>query len=446
MFMRWAILLSIAAAAAQSALAPLNKTADVVNQTQGVSIGSQSVEAYFGLGSSVLLIPPVINGLDGENVTRPYFNDSGYYFISTTDHPIFGDDKVVVNGFELQNFTFENYNPYSEHSDEVYVGLSLSWADEEEISVLDSLQNSSYITSRSFSLFPKVNAPHNRSQVLFGAIDHGKYEAPLVKFKHLPDYAYSLNGNFYPTLLMDGIAGYNFSLSSQLPVQITENTWSFPPDYSAVFENYFESRYGFNITLDEVPCSIMNSTEYVSFYFSGVEYRVLESNLFHSYEFEGATICFFPGAGGSYYDDVQVPRAIFKHHYLVVDYDNEEIAIAPTATKSNPQTIEQIVTGIPSAIPAKYYNASIAEYDGKADPQSVHPTYSMYTGKHMGLSATESFYMTHTSSSLDSVTSATQTKSSNSTKSSSSKAGGNSQNTGSFLVFIAGALGTLMTF
>ncbi|OVF11447.1 putative aspartic proteinase yapsin-3 [Clavispora lusitaniae] len=444
--MRLAILLSIAVAAAQSAFAPLNKTADVVNQTHGVSIGSQSVEAHFGLGTSVLLIPPVINGVDGENVTRPYFNDSDYYFISTTDRPIFGDDKVVVNGFELQNFTFENYDPDYEHSDEVYVGLCLSLDEDEEMSVLDSLQNSGYITSRSFSLFSKSGVSQNQPEVIFGAVDHGKYESPLVKFKHLPDYGDSLDGYFYPTLLMDGIAGYNFSLSSQLPVQITENSWSFPPDYSAVFENYFESRYGFNITSDEVPCSIMNSTEYVSFYFSGVEYRVLESDLFDSFELEGATICYFPGTWEGYYDHFQVSRAIFKHHYLVVDYDNEEIAIAPTATKSNPQTIEQIVTGIPSAIPAKYYNASIPEFDGKDDPQSVHPTYSMYTGKHMGLSATESFYMTHTSSSLDSVTSATQTKSVNGTKSSSSKAGGNSQNTGSFLVFIAGALGTLMMF
>ncbi|EEQ39099.1 predicted protein [Clavispora lusitaniae ATCC 42720] len=441
--MHWAILLFIAAAAAQSAFAPLNKTADVVNQTQGVSIASQSVEAHFVLGTSMLVIPPVIKGIDGQNVTRPYFNESDlYYFYSTTDHPIFGKDKVVVNGFELHNFTFKDHDVYYDTSDVVYVGLTLDVVD--GVSVLESLQSSSYIASKSFSLFPKSHVPHNGPEVLFGAVDHGKYEAPLVKFKHLPDYSESDDGTFYPTLIMDGVAGYNFSLSSQLPVQISEDFWSFPPDYSAVFENYFKSRYGFNITSDEVPCSIMNSTEYVSFYFSGVEYRILESDLFATQELEGATSCFFPGTWVGNYDSFIIARSMFKHHYLVVDYDNEEIAIAPTATKSNPETIEQIVTGIPSAIPAKYYNASIPKFGSTVDPQSVHPTYSMYTGKHMGLSATESFYMTHTSSSLDSITSATETKSG--AKSSSSKAGGNSQNTGSFLVFIAGALGALMMF
>lgn len=428
LLMRGAILLSIATAAAQFTYRSLNKTDEVLEQSPGVSIGSQSVEVYFGLGELALLIPPVMNGTNGGKVTRPSFNDSDYtYHNSYTDDPLFGNDKVIVNGFELQNFTFEDYSPLLQNVDMVYVGLALSpYYSGDEISVLDSLYNSGYISTRSFSLFPRRNAPENLFDALFGAVDHGRYEAPLIKFKNLfiPDYA---DDNYYPALLMDGISGYNFLVSTQHTVKITENKWNFPRDYHNALENYFESRYGFNISSTEVPCLIKDLAETLSFYFSGVEYRMLEADLFISIDYEGSTMCAFLGIGGHYSDTFQVGRSMFKDHYMVVDYDHDEIAIAPTATKSNPETIEQIVTGIPLAIPAKYYNVTTPDYYGTES--AVHVTYSMYTG----------------SQETTSSSTPTGTKSDHGTKSSSSKAGGN-QNAGGILVFISCALGALMMY
>ncbi|QFZ28011.1 putative aspartic proteinase yapsin-3 [Clavispora lusitaniae] len=426
--MRWAILLSIASAAAQFTYRSLNKTDEVLDQTPGVSIGSQSVVVYFGLGQSALLIPPVMNGTNGGKVTRPSFNDSDYtYHNSYTDDPLFGNDKVVVNGFELQNFTFEDYNPLLQNIDMVYVGLALSNDEDEEISVLHSLQNSGYISTRSFSLFPRRSSPQYMSDALFGAVDHGRYEAPLIKFKNLGDYSYAIDDFDYPTLLMDGMSGYNFSIATQHPVKITENKWNFPRDYHDALENYFQSRYGFNITSTEVPCSIKDSVETLSFYFSGVEYRMSEADLFISIEYEGSPVCAFLGLREAFSDSFQIGRAMFRDHYMVVDYDHDEIAIAPTATKSNPATIEQIVTGIPSAIPAKYYNITTPDFYGTES--AVHVTYSMYTG----------------SQETTSSSTPTETKSGDGTKSSSSKAGGN-KNAGGILVFISCALGALMMY
>ncbi|EEQ39100.1 predicted protein [Clavispora lusitaniae ATCC 42720] len=429
LLMRWAILLPIATAAAQFTYRSLNKTDEVLDQTPGVSISSQSVEVYFGLGQSALLIPPVMNGTNGGKVLRPSFNDSDYtYHNSYTDDPLFGNDKVVVNGFELQNFTFEDYNSPLQNLDMVYVGLALSsyYSEGDEISVLDSLQNSGYISTRSFSLFPRRSSPQNMSDALFGAVDHGRYEAPLIKFKNLGDYSEALDDFDYPTLLMDGMSGYNFSIATQHPVEITENKWNFPRDYHGALENYFSSRYGFNISSPEVPCSIKDSVETLSFYFSGVEYRMSEADLFISIDYEGSTICAFLGFAEDYSGSFQIGRAMFSDHYMVVDYDHDEIAIAPTATKSNPETIEQIVTGIPSAIPAKYYNTTTPYYGTES---AVHVTYSMYTG----------------SQETTSSSTPTETKSGDGTKSSSSKAGGN-KNAGGILVFISCALGALMMY
>lgn len=448
--MRAAFFLSVIAARLACAES-LNKSTDVSEQISGVSFGSppQPVVGYFGLDVLNLLIPPFMNAINGANVSRNFpKNDSEYMYTSFTDDPVLGEEKVVVNGFELQNFTFEEYNPMYAYPDHVYVGLGLSISDDYGISTLDSLKSSGYINSRSFSLFHNTSAPKfEANEVLFSAIDHGKYDGPLVKHKHYSQY--SSDGLYkYPTLVMDGFAGYNFLLSGQVFAQITEEYWWLPQEYNDQLNVYFEDKYGFNLT--NVSCLIMDLTEYISFYFSGVEYRVLDSAFFYTSHVNGTATCHFSGTLKQYYTDTyQVSRKIFDHHYLVVDYDNEEIAIAQAATKSKPQAIEEMSTGIPLATPAKYYSYSSLELKTVilSDSQfyyttTAHPTYSMYTGERLGWSATESFYSSQTSSSTpsDSVTLAKPTASStasNSTKASSSSKGAGTLKTAGALTFVA---------
>ncbi|OVF10173.1 putative aspartic proteinase [Clavispora lusitaniae] len=459
--MRAAFFLSVIAARLACAES-LNKSTDASEQISGVSFGSppQPVVAYFGFDGPDLLIPPFMNATNGANVSRNFpKNDSEYMYTSFTDDPVLGEQKVVVNGFELQNFSFEEYNPKYAYADHIEVGLCLvdhEYSSAYGISTIDSLKSSGYIKSRSFALFHNTSAPEfEANQVLFSAIDHGKYDGPLVKHKH---YSYYSSDAYWkhPTLVMDGIAGYNFSLSGQVYAQITENTWWLPQEYNDQLNAYFEDRYGFNLT--NVSCSIMDSTEYISFYFSGVEYRVLDSAFFYTSHENGTTTCVFSGVLKYYNTDTyQVSRKLFDHHYLVVDYDNEEIAIAQAATKSKPQTIEEMSTGIPSATPAKYYSYSSLERKTVilSDSQfyyttTAHPTYSMYTGQRLGWSATESFYSSQTSSSTpsDSVTSAKPTASStasNSTKASSSSKGAGTSKTAGALTFV-GLLSAMIMF
>lgn len=460
--MRATSLLSVVAA--QLACAePLNERADVSKQTQGVSFGSppQPVKASFGFDSSELFIPPFINGTNGANITRNFtFGDMDDAPNSYTDHPIFGEQKVVVNGFELQNFTFDGW-----HSDYIYVGLCLEYNPDPEpqyttISTIESLKDSGYIKSRSFSVFYNTSALElEANEVLFGAIDHGKYEGPLVKHKLYMNLTVAGEGyTIHPTLAMDGMAGYNFLVSEQIVTLITDDYWYLPPEYIAALDTYFQDRYGFNLT--NVSCLIMDLTEYISFYFSGVEYRMLDSGFFSSYVENGTTFCYFPGGTiDSILFNYEISRKLFSHHYLVVDYDHEEIGIAQAATKSNPPTIEELSTGIPLATPAKYYSYTSLDETVVilSDSEfylttSIHPSnYSMYTGERLGWSATEEFYLSHTSSSdpSHSVTLVKPTASStagNSTKASSSSKGVGALKGASALTFIGCILGALMMF
>lgn len=461
--MRAAFLLSVVAA--QLACAePLNERADVSKQTQGVSFGSppQPVKASFGFDSAELYIPRFINGTNGANITRNFtYGDLDQN--SYADHPLFGEQKVVVNGFELQNFTFYDWD-----SDYIYVGLCLTyhpWTLEDDpdytiFSTIDSLKDSGYIKSRSFSVFYNTSAPElEANEVLLGAIDHGKYEGPLVKHKLYTNETVAAElFNIHPTLAMDGMAGYNFLVSDQIVTLITDDTWYLPPEYIAALDTYFQDRYGFNLT--NVSCLIMDLTEYISFYFSGVEYRMLDSGFFSSYVENGTTFCYFPGGTiNSIPFTFEISRKIFSHHYLVVDYDHEEIGIAQAATKSNPPTIEELSTGIPLATPAKYYSYTSLDETVVilSDSEfylttSINPSnYSMYTGERLGWSATEEFYLSHTSSSTpsNSVTLVKPTASStagNSTKASSSSKGVGALKGASALTFIGCILGALMMF
>lgn len=299
------------------------------------------------------------------------------------------------------------------------------------------------------------------NEVLFGAIDHGKYKGPLVKHKLYMNLTVAGEGySIQPALAMDGMAGYNFLVSSQIVAQINDEDWYLPPEYIAALETYFQDRYGLNLT-DYVSCLIMDLTEYISFYFSGVEYRMLDSGFFSSFVENGTTFCYFSGGTmvGSPYI-FEISRKVFDHHYLVVDYDHEEIGIAQAATKPNPPTIEELSTGIPLATPAKYYNSRTSLDETiviLSDSEfylttSINPSnYSMYTGERLGWSATEEFYLSHTSSSdpSNSVTLVKPTASStagNSTKASSSSKGVGALKGASALTFIGCILGALMMF
>ncbi|EEQ39101.1 hypothetical protein CLUG_03229 [Clavispora lusitaniae ATCC 42720] len=460
--MRTGILLSIAAVAAQSAYRPLNKTTDVFNQTQGVSLGSPplSVVTQFSFEDADLMIPYFMNTTDGDFVFRPDMppNASWVYegvYTSYTDDPLFGEDRVFMNGFELQNFTFQTLDEYAPPL--VKVGLGLTHQPNFiDISLIQSLKDSGYIKSRSFSLFHNTSASeYEADQVLFGALDHGKYDGPMTKVK---GYSNTTDGfvNTVPSILVDGIAGYNFSLTSQSIAIISDNKWSFPLDYYESLSDYFMARYNYD-TNDAVPCSILNSTEYISFYFSGAEYRILEGRFFRNVEENNTTFCAF-AVGSEVDNSFRLHRELFKNHYLVVDYDNEEIGIAQAATKPKPQTIEEMSTGIPSATPAKYFSDSNLRYSTVSRnhtdlyiTQTAHPTYAMYTGERLGLSATESFYFTSTSSSESQDTKTAKPKEStevgnngSSDKSSSSKGDGNVQKTSGIFAFIACGLGMMM--
>lgn len=462
-----------------------DKTETNQQDHKGFAFGSpqNSIITYYTWDSPVLGIPLFMQTTNNETVLRPKDIPTNALYVHINGSQ-FGNETAWLNGLELLNYTYMPYGiqrndsifkllnytleSYGYIYDYVQVGLCLVGthlmfedtpsSDLMEMSVLDSLLASGDIVTRSFSV-----TVDTLFDVLFGEIDHGKYEGPLVKFKHYYDESQDDYSNVHPTLLMDGMAGTNFLVYNPVQVQIS-SYWSLPHEYYYTLFDHFKQNYGMD---DDgyMPCLVFNLTEYVSFYFSGEEFQI-PVNSFVDFTYDN-TLMYPYDAYGKYYTEsaackldlgqedgfVGISEALFHNQYLVVDYDNEEIAIARAATESKPQTIEKISTGIPRATPAKYFSVLVStttDSDGYEDySTSYYPSYSMYTGGHFGFNGTETSYTTKSDSSIlsKSVASTTggSTKSDHSTKnSSSSKATGHTQKAGGVMAFVTFFLGALM--
>ena len=447
---------------------------DPQEKSKGFSFGSppKSILTYASFDAGVLNIPPVMLTTNFENVTLPPLGQRFDYFNSSQ----LGNQTAWLNGYKLLNFSFTS-PPYPDLLFQPhYVTYGLSIISDEllfetfsqpnpVITVIDSLYGSGYIESRSFSYV--VNSTDD---VLFGEIDHGKYEGPLKKFKSYHPWSEDEQGFSHPTILLDGIAGKNLLAYYPIPMEITDGRWQLPDELYYPLFDHFQRTYGMD---DDgmLSCLVLNLTEYISFYFSGEEYRVQAgsffglsispndtSSSFDTVPNENSTCGFVVGQIDEF--TTGISAELFLGQYLVVDYDNMEIAIAPTATKSKPQTIEIISTGIPLATPAKYftysevyYSCSTPDLVGEREVYSTwyHPSYSFYTGERYGPSATESFYSTQTSSAPVTLAEPTSTNTGESTNhstktgsSSSSKAAGNIQTTGGIFAFVTFFLSALM--
>lgn len=392
----------------------LHRRDDSQVEKRGFAFGSPAkyIPTYGSLDTDVFEIPPYMFTNEGENVTRPAMempkgNDT--YVNVTVNGSQFGEDPAWLNGFQLENFSVDPRatNPYYILAGLCLLGNESIISTNLKVSVLDSLFDSGYIDTRSFSY-----SVHNATDILFGQVDHGKYEQPLVKFKHYSEASQDSGGLIHPTLLMDGISGTNFLVYNPIPVQMTDQLWQLPYQYTEPLYDHFRKNYDMDYD-GFLPCLAKNLSEYISFYFSGEEFRVPVPYLIGQRNSSNASTTCYLIIDDTYSEAYQVGWSLFYDKYVVVDYDNEEIAFARNVSESKPETIQNISTGIPLASPAKYFRySSLKEKtvtrSGRAYvTTSLHPTYSMYTGDHFDISSTRSSQSRRTAYSTKSTSDST---------------------------------------
>lgn len=193
--------------------------------------------------------------------------------------------------------------------------------------------------------------PNNASegQLLFGAVDHSLYLGLLNTMKMLD--VYTDNSFREIAVRFDGISGKDFIVDIQGSAVIAMSS-----TYSGLHSDIVravgkqlagtENSSGM-YTLD---CKLMDMTDLISFYFSGVEIRVPVRDLIKKF-YDTCYLTFVPTEGL-----MDIGQDILKSAYVVVDMDNEEVGLAQAATATKSASVEEIGSLIPLATQAPLYS------------------------------------------------------------------------------------------
>ncbi|SGZ51247.1 CIC11C00000004599 [Sungouiella intermedia] len=216
-----------------------------------------------------------------------------------------------------------------------------------EPSFLEQLVKKGDIKKDAYSFQLGINNA-SEGTLLLGAVDHSKYKGKLQKVKMVDLYA---DGSDSILILLDGYLGDGFSSEMNIPVLVTMDYRSLIFPFGSLDKIYEHLDAVYNqVSYHVVPCSLLNLTELISFYFSGIEIQVPVRDLIVQSPDFGCLIS-ISEFDGPYH----LGQDILKSAYVVVDLDNKEVALAQATISSN-DDIEDIVSEIPLALAAPLYS------------------------------------------------------------------------------------------
>lgn len=191
----------------------------------------------------------------------------------------------------------------------------------------------------------------SEGEILFGAVDHGKYEGLLQKVKVVNTYGKVNVPVFRFDVILDGVLSDNFEFKDQTTVLLDSGATLLKLPYlylSALREKYGLRTSSSLDSMYEIDCSYLQLTETLSFHLSGIEISVpLRDLVFRYYK------CYF----GIKPDAVTYTLGanFLKSAYAVYDMQNQEIALAQAKASPSEEKIEEFEGTIPSALDAPYY-------------------------------------------------------------------------------------------
>lgn len=225
--------------------------------------------------------------------------------------------------------------------------LASSEATLNQPSFLEQLVENGHIKSNAYSFQMGLNNA-SEGTLLLGAVDHAKYEEPLQKVRMVDMF---LGGPSSVLILFDGFLGNGFNSDVNIPIEISMEYTGLSFPYGSIdgILEYLEVEND-NFGNYLVQCNLLNLTELISFYFSGVEIQVPVRNLVSQVSSGFCVLSIIEGPGLAYIGD-----DILQSAYFVVDLNNKEVALAQAKNSSN-ENIEDIISTIPLALEAPLYS------------------------------------------------------------------------------------------
>lgn len=203
--------------------------------------------------------------------------------------------------------------------------------------------------------------PNNASegQLLFGAVDHARYSGALQKLPMLS--LYTSHSQKEIAVRLDGFLGEGWNTKVDLGalIVLSSTFLSFP------LEILEDLAYKTNAKKEDdgfyyYDCDVLKKHDLVSFYFGGIQIEVPLRDLIKQI----INLCYLLFNVGD--GPIRLGQDVLQSAYVVVDLDNEEVALAQAVANPEGVDIEEITSTIPLALEAPLYSYT-----------SVHGLYSV---------------------------------------------------------------------
>lgn len=354
--------------------------------TVNIEIGSeqQSVTLWLDTRSRVFYVPKTdcfAEGLEMDFYKRDYVSTyqlQNCSFLGTFDPSHLSDFKNLSTDF-LFAITSDVYGSGYLAEDTIKIGdlsikskfgvchnasavgvLGLGYTNEmvlisrseglDQVNYLKDLVDNKVIKKQVYSIYLGPNDAE-QGQLLFGALDHGKYEGTLQTVKMSPIYYSDLEQDEI-LVVLDGFLGEGFSEKLQIPVIFDLSTpyLMFSNETIALFARHLNGSYDDYYETYEVDCNLLELDEALAFYFSGVEIKVPVKAMLY----ESGRDCYIK------FDEKEGPDVlgldILRYLYFVIDLDEREVSLGQAATTNEEADIEAVSDSVPLALNAPYYS------------------------------------------------------------------------------------------
>lgn len=332
----------------KSSLVLLNSAGDIMVQ-------SSNEECYNPPGDLCDYSVFIPGHFDESNSTSFHANDTfSESILSGMDGPTrWGHDSVVVGGVEVKDMSFG----LTKDMDYGVFGIGLMYGELTKIfdnQIYENLplkmKSLGLINRAAYSVFlNSTNA--TTGVVLFGGVDHAKYEGQLTTMPMVFD-EYTVEGivlrDFY--IAENGSRKYNMTNSTtyQATLDIDSRFSSFPMGLVDHFVDVLDGSYDKSINAYQVPC-IGHSDISLVFDFSGKVIEVPYSEFITTHR--GRCVI----AEERYATKFKLGVNFMRSVYAVFDMEDKTISLAQAKYSNDDEDLEAISNTIPSATRAPHY-------------------------------------------------------------------------------------------
>lgn len=261
----------------------------------------------------------------------------------------------MVDTCEMRNSMGFAMSPLRENKEEKEGNMNLV----QKLKAQDSIR-----TAIASFMFPQ--GTDDEGSLLIGGLDHSKYTGTLGKMQIVNSKAedgYTRTGAI--EVVLDGISTEDAILEdAHHGVKLTTLSWSsLPEEHLKAIANEFGGNLNQEMAEYTYDKDILFRNEALIFSFGGVPINVPIREL--AYECAEATYCL--SLGRKVHNQISsIGLDVLKHAYLVIDYENNEVALAQAVHKAwKLPLFEEATAGIPSATKAPGYASRIVNFFGK---------------------------------------------------------------------------------